>query len=349
MYNTVMKKHDARSLPPEVQQYNRDLAIRLFQDGKTRKDIARIIGVNYVTVCDWIRAWRKGGENALQLKKRGRGSEEQRLLTKKQEQVLRKLLTDRNPQQLKLPFALWNRKAIQSVIYQMWRVRIAIRTIGDYMKRWGFTPQKPLKRAYERSPKAVQHWLDDTYPGIKSRAKKEKAEIYWGDETGIRNDCQHSRGYAPKGQTPIVTINAKRFSTNMISAINNRGTLRFMMYNENMTARVLLRFMKRLIKDAGRKVVLILDNLRVHHAKLVKAWLKRHSSEIEVFYLPAYAPDLNPDEYLNNDLKNGIRTSSPARSQSDLQGKVIGHMRMLQQIPERVAAYFRHPSIKYAA
>ncbi len=349
MYNAVMKKHDARSLPREVQQYNRDLAIRLFQDGKTRKDIAGIIGVNYVTVCDWIRAWRKGGENALQLQKRGRGSEEQRLLTKEQEKALRKLLTDKNPQQLKLPFALWNRKAIQSVIYQMWRVRIAIRTIGDYMKRWGFTPQKPLKRAYERSPKAVQHWLDNIYPEIKSLAKQKNAEIYWGDETGIRNDCQHSRGYAPKGQTPIVTINAKRFSTNMISAINNRGTLRFMMYNENMTARVLLRFMKRLIKDAGRKVVLILDNLRVHHAKLVKAWLQRHSSEIEVFYLPAYSPDLNPDEYLNNDLKNGIRTSSPARNQADLKGKVIGHMRMLQQKPERVAAYFLHPSIKYAA
>lgn len=133
----------------------------------------------------------------------------------------------------------------------------------------------------------------------------------------------------------------------MISDINNRGTLRFMMYNENITARVLLSFMKRLIKDAGRKVVLILDNLRVHHAKLVKAWLKRHSSKIEVFYLPAYSPDLNPDEYLNNDLKNGIRTSSPARSQAALKGKVIGHMRMLQQKPERVAAYFRHPSIRY--
>jgi len=250
---------------------------------------------------------------------------------------------------MKLPFALWNRKAIKAVIAQMWGVRIAIRTVGDYLKRWGYTPQKPAKRAYERKPKAVKEWLDNTYPEIKRRASEEGAEIYWGDETGVRNDCQHSRGYAPKGKTPIVEINAKRFSTNMISAVNNRGTVRFMMYRENMTAKVLLRFMKRLIKDAGRKVFLVLDNLRVHHATLVKAWLARHVEKIEVFYLPAYSPDLNPDEYLNCDLKAGIRSAAPARNQSELTSKVQSHMRMLQKRPERVAKYFKHPAIRYAA
>jgi transposase len=344
-----MKKIDARKLPKEVQQHNRDQAIRLFRQGITRKEIASIVGVHYVVVCGWIRAWQQGGQDAITLKKRGRGSEEQRLLTKAQEDALKKLLCNKNPKQLKLPFALWNRKAIQSVIYQMWRVRIAIRTIGDYMKRWGFTPQKPAKRAYERSPKAVKKWLDETYPEIKRRARKENAEIYWGDETGVRNDCQHSRGYAPRGKTPIVEINAKRFSINMISALSNQGLLRFMMYEETMTARVLLRFLKRLIYDAGRKVFLVLDNLRVHHAKLVKAWLKKHIYEIEIFYLPAYSPDLDPDEYLNADLKAGIRSAAPARSKSDLKGKVFGHMRMLQRRPERIVKYFKHPSISYAA
>jgi transposase len=344
-----MKKHDARSLPKEVQQHNRNQAVRLFKQGKKRAEIAEIIGVHYVVVCDWIRAWKKGGSEALQLKKRGRTSEGQRLLTAEQEDALRNLLTVKNPQQLKLPFALWNRKAIQSVIYQMWRVRIAIRTIGDYMKRWGFTPQKPLKRAYEQNPKAVQKWLDTTYPEIKARARKERAEIYWGDETGVRSDCQHSRGYSPRGQTPVVSINAKRFSVNMISAITNRGTLRFMMYEQNLTARILLRFMKRLIKDAGRKVYLILDNLRVHHAKLAKAWVERHQSDIALFYLPSYSPDLNPDEYLNNDLKTGIRSSSPSRNKKDLKKKVIGHLRKVQKQPQRVSSYFMHPAVQYAA
>lgn len=348
-YVVGMKKHDARKLPKEVQQHNRHLAIRLFHEGKVRKEIATIVGVHYTVVCKWIRSWRKGGETAITLKKRGRGSVEQRMLTQSQETALKKLLTEKNPQQLKLPFALWNRKAIQSAIYQMWRIEIAIRTIGDYMKRWGFTPQKPIKKAYERNPEAVKNWLDITYPEIKKLAKTEGAEIYWGDETGIRNDCQHSRGYAPKGKTPTVVINAKRFSLNMISAVNNQGKLRFMVYEQNMNARVLLRFMRRLIKDAGRKVFMILDNLRVHHAKLVKAWLERHSDIIEVFYLPAYSPDLNPDEYLNCDLKTGIRTSSPSRSKAELKGKVISHMRMIQKKPARVSKYFEHPSIKYAA
>ena len=344
-----MKKQDARSLSQEVQQSNRNQAVRLFKMGKSRKDIADIIGVSYSAVCNWITAWRAGGDEAIVLRKRGRTSDSQKLLTEAQEKALKQLLVEKNPRQLKLPFALWNRKAIQSAVYHMWRVKIAVRTIGDYMNRWGFTPQKPIKRAYEQSPKAVQHWLDETYPEIKARAELENAEIYWGDETGSRNDCNHSRGYAPKGQTPVVEINAKRFSVNMISAINNRGLVRFMIYKSTMNARVLLRFFKRLIKDSGRKVFLILDNLRVHHAKLVKAWLQKHEDKIEVFYLPSYSPELNPDEYLNCDLKAGLRSASPARNENELKGKILGHMRMLQRMPHRVVKYFKHPAIRYAA
>jgi hypothetical protein len=170
-----------------------------------------------------------------------------------------------------------------------------------------------------------------------------------GDETGVRNDFQHSRGYAPRDKTPVVEINAKRFSINMISAINNQGLVRFMSDKQTMTAKVLLRFMRRLIKDASRKVFLILDNLRVHHEKLVKAWLKRHEKEIEVYSLPAYSPELSPDEYLNCGFKAGIRTSSPSRNEAELKGKVLGHMRKLQKKPERVASYFKLPSIRYAA
>lgn len=346
-----MKNTDSRSLSSEVQQHNRDLAIRLFQKGVKRKEIAEIIGVHYGVTCRWIRAWEKGDRKAkaIQLGKRGRRKGEQCVLTVEQEHNLQRLLADKNPKQLKLPFALWTRKAIQSVVYQMWRVNIAIRTIGDYLKRWGFTPQKPIRKAYEQNPKAVQEWLDVTYPEIKRRAAAEKAEIYWGDETGMRNDCQHSRGYAPRGKTPVVAINAKRFSLNMISAINNQGLLRFMLYEETMTARVLIKFMNRLVKDAGRKVFLVLDNLKVHHAKLVRRWLEKHPEKIEVFYLPSYSPELNPDEYLNCDLKSGVRIAAPSRNIEELKKTVIGHMRMLQKKPERVVKYFKHPSIKYAA
>jgi len=234
-------------------------------------------------------------------------------------------------------------------VWDLWHIRIARRTISTYLRCWGFTPQKPAERAYEQCSKAVQKWLDEDYPLIKERAKRIGAEIYWGDETGVRNQCQHTRGYAPKGQTPIIKTQAKRLSFNMISAITNQGTVRFMTYHETMTVKVLLRFLKRLIKDAKRKVFLILDNLRVHHAHLVRDWLKKHNDEIEVYYLPSYSPEMNPDEYLNGDLKQRIRSAAPARTMKQLKHTVVSHMRKLQRQPERIKSYFRHRDIAYAA
>ncbi|MCP4120990.1 MAG: IS630 family transposase, partial [Bacteroidetes bacterium] len=224
-----------------------------------------------------------------------------------------------------------------------------LRTVGNYLSQWGFTPQKPLKKAYEQSPTKVKKWLEDEYPQIKEKAKDEGAEIYWGDETGLRSDSQHGRGYAPRGKTPVIRLSAKRTSTNMISAITNQGKVRFQVYDGNMNAKLLIGFMKRLIKDAKRKVFLILDNLRVHHAKVVKAWLAEHEELIDVFYLPAYSPELNPDEYLNCDLKVGVHSKAPARNNKQLKGKVISHMRMLQKTPARVEKYFQHRKIQYAA
>lgn len=210
------------------------------------------------------------------------------------------------PDQLKLRYALWTREAVQQLMAQETGVKIAIRTLGEYLKRWGFTVQKPKKRAYEQRPAEVRQWLDQEYPAIHARAKAENAEIYWGDDTGLRSDSQHVRGYAPKGKTPVIRLNAKRESINLISALTNQGKVRFRVFDGTMNADILIDFMKRLIKDAKRKVFLILDNLRVHHAKVVKAWLAEHKDEIEVFYLPSYSPELNPDEYMNCDLKAGV-------------------------------------------
>ena len=197
--------------------------------------------------------------------------------------------------------------------------------------------------------KAVRKWLDEEYPFIKRRAKLFSGGIYWGDETGVRNQCQHARGYAPKGQTPIVKSTANRLSFNIISAITNQGTVRFMTYHETMTVKVLLKFFKRLIKDAKSKVFLILDNLRVHHAHLVRDWLEHHKDEIEVYYLPSYSPEMNPDEYLNGDLKYHIRSAAPARNMSQLEKTVVGHMRQLQKHLERIRSDFKHRDIAYAA
>jgi transposase len=270
-------------------------------------------------------------------------------LSETQAKEIQKLICDKSPDQLKLAFALWTRKAVQGLIQQRFQIVMPIRTVGDYLARWGFTPQKPAKRAYEQQPAAVKKWLDEEYPAIARKAKDEPADIYWGDETGVRNDCQHGRSYAPKGKTPVLRLPAKRTSLNMISALTNQGKVRFMIYRENMTAQVLITFMQRLVKDAPRKVFLILDNLKVHHAKLVQEWLAEHREQIEVFYLPSYSPELNPDEYLNCDLKDGVHSAPPTRTEKTLREKVTSHMRKLQKLPERIVKYFKHPSIAYAA
>jgi transposase len=340
---------DARTLPAAAQEEKRKQAVRLRKKGRSYREIAQLVGVHEQTVGKWIRAYNTQGVSAIKAQTRGRKSGAGRYLSEDQEKQIQKLIMDKTPDQLKLAYALWTRKAVQEVIGQETGVQLAIRTVGKYLALWGFTPQKPLKKAYEQNPQKVKQWLKEEYPAIKAQAKEEDAEIYWGDETGIRSDAQHERGYAPKGKTPVIRLNAKRESTNMISAINNQGKVRFQLYDGTMNADILINFMKRLIKDAKRKVILILDNLRVHHAKIVKKWLEKNKDKIEVFYLPAYSPELNPDEYLNCDLKAGVHSGKPARSKKGLKKKIISHMRMLQKRPTRVQKYFKHRCIQYAA
>ena len=210
-----------------------------------------------------------------------------------------------------MPFALWTRIAVQQLIRKLWGIEVPIRTIGDYLNRWDFTPQKPLKRAYEQNPKAVKKWLEDEYPAIQQKAKKEDAEIQWGDETGLCNDSYHGGSYSPRGKTPAIRLSAKCKRVNLISSITNQGKVRFMIYNTPMNADTFINFMKRLIKDTDRKIFLILDNLKVHHSDKARDWLLEHTDQIEVFFLPSYSPELNPDEYLNCDLKEGVHSGIP--------------------------------------
>lgn len=339
-------KIDTRKLPREVIEEKRRMAHRLRKRGLTRAEIGVELGGVHA---DTVGRWLKLDSRNLKVNRGGRKEGEARRLSAAQEKQIRSLIVDKTPDQLKMPYVLWTRKAVGELILLKLGIKVPIRTIGDYLKRWGMTPQKPLKKAYEQSSKAVQHWLEQDYPEIKAQAKRENAEIYWGDETGMRNDSQHERGYAPKGKTPVVRLNANRTSTNMISAITNQGAVRFRVFDGTMNTDILIDFCKRLIKTATRKVYLILDNLRVHHAKLFKTWLADNEDRIQVYYLPSYSPELNPDEYLNCDLKCGVHSGKPARSKDQLKSKVISHMRMLQKKPARVAKYFHHEKIQYAA
>ena len=338
-------KLDARTLPASAIEEKRRQSHELRKHGLTRAQIGEIVGVHADTVGRWLHM----DKSELGLKRRGSRPGDRRLLTAKQEQQIQRLIIDKAPDQLKLPYALWTRESVRELILARCGIELAVRTVGDYLKRWGMTPQKPQKRAYEQRAPEVQRWLREEYPRIQARAKREQAEIYWGDETGLRNDCQHERGYALKGKTPTIRLNANRVSLNMISAITNQGKVRFRFFEENMNADVLIDFFMRLLKDAKRKVFLILDNLRVHHCNPVKEWLKSHKKMIEVYYLPSYSPELNPDEYLNCDLKAGVHSGMPARDKSQLKQKASKHMRMLQRKPKRVRSYFENEFICYAA
>ena len=340
---------DARTLNQQTQYELRKQVVRLRKKGLDNQAISEIVGLCKSHVSTICKKYERGGLDAIKPGLRGRRHGAQRELTAEQEVGIQKLLVDKTPDQLKLSFSLWTRDAVRLAIKQIYGRDLPLRTISDYLKRWGFTPQKPTKRAYEQNPKLVAQWHETVYPEIQARAKQEKAEIHWGDETGIQNDAYNARGFAPKGKTPVVRINATKSRFNMISSITNRGKVRFMLYKENMSSQVLIRFMSRLVKGAERKIFLILDNLRVHHSKVVKAWLKEHENEIAVFYLPSYSPELNPDEYLNGDLKHCIRSGLPARSEKALAKKTRSFMRKLQNRPKHVSNYFKHPKIAYAA
>ena len=197
--------------------------------------------------------------------------------------------------------------AIRELIRVRFGVKLSVRGVGEYLARWGYTPQKAARRAYERDDEAVKLWLQREYPKIVARAKREKAEICWGDETGVRSDESRHRGYAPRGQTPIIKIQARRKSLSLIAAVTNQGKVRFMIYAGGITPQRLILFMRRLTKDAKRKVFLILDNLNVHKSRMVKDWLVANAKRIEVFYLQPYSPELNPSEYFNGDLKGAIQ------------------------------------------
>ena len=347
--NVGMEKIDARTHSPKTQYEIRKQVIRLRKQGIPNHVVADGVGVSVGHASRIWQSYLKEGSKAIKLGIRGRRKGEKRTLTAEQEAQVRRALIDKMPDQLKFPFALWTRDAVKLLIKQRFKLEMPIRTVGEYLKRWGFTPQKPVKRAYEQSSQAVQKWLDKDYPIIASRAKEEKAEIHWGDETGIQTGANRVRGFAPKGEKPVINLVAKKSHVSMISAITNQGKVRFMMYQDAMNSELLIKFMTRLTKDAGRKVFLILDNLRVHHGKNIKQWLEEHRDQIEIFYLPSYSPELNPDEYLNSNLKTKVHSGRPIRNRKDLEMKTRSFMRTLVKRPAHVRSYFKHPKVGYAA
>jgi transposase len=344
-----MKHVDMRKLPAAAQEERRRQVIGLRRAGQTYDAIAAQVGLSPTGVFDICKRYAERGAAGLRTGPRGPEPGHGRFLDAEQEAEARDLIRGHTPDALGLPFALWSRAAVREPIRRRFGVRLAVRTMGTHLARWGFTAQKPLRRAYEQDPAAVRRWLRRDYPAIAARAKAEGGAVFWGDETGLRSDDVRGRSYAPRGRTPEVRVNHKRANLGLISAVTNKGELRWMVLDGAVTAEGLLRFLGRLVRDVDQKVFLILDRLPVHRSAKVRAWLAGREAEIEVFYLPGYSPELNPDEGVNGDLKQAVTRKEPARSKAQLKRAVVGHMRRLSKLPDRVRSFFGHKTFRYAA
>ena len=342
-----MKIQDARSLPAVAQEDLRRKAVKAVLDGMKQVDVAKLLCVTRQAIGKWVKACREDGTKALKAKRKGRprgGS-----LLPWQAAQIAKALIDRNPDQLKLPFYLWTREAVAQLIERRFGIQLSIWTVGRYLAHWGFTPQKPMRRAFEQKPEEVRRWLEEDYPSIRKQAKREKAEICWGDEMGLRSDHAAGRSYSRRGHTPVIPGTGKRFGCNMISSITNRGHLNFMVFNKKFQSDVFTNFLRRLVRQSNRKVFLIVDSHPVHHSKKVKKWLKKNEKHICLFYLPGYSPELNPDELLNQNVKTNAVGRHRAGNQKELISNVRNYLHSRQKQPCIVKKYFQEKHVRYAA
>jgi transposase len=341
-----MKKQDARFLSPRAQEDLRRRVVAAVMGGIYQAEAARTFGVSRQSVNNWIQKCRSGGLRQLKARRRGRPSVQR--LAPHQAATAVRLITDRCPDQLKLPFVLWTREAVGELLARRFGVRVSVWTVGRYLRHWGFTPQKPVRRAYERDPEVIRKWLREKYPAIRARARREGAEIHWGDEMGLRSDHQSGRSWGRRGQTPVIPGTGRRFGCNMISTITNRGRLYFMVFKERFNARVFIRFLKRLTRQIGRKVVLIVDEHPAHKAGETTRWLTAQQEHLQMYFLPPYSPELNPDELLNQDVKTNAVGRRRAIDQADLMANVRGYLRSTQKMPHVVRSYFQEQHVRYA-
>jgi transposase len=340
---------DTRTLSPEAQEQIRLRSVHMVLEGATHATVAESMKVSLLSIGRWMATYRSEGWDGLKLRKRGRSKGDGAKLSLKQERRIQSMLVDRTPDQYLLSFALWTRQAVRDLIAKEYQIVLGLTTVGLLLKKWGFTPQRPARRAIEQRPSDVKAWLEQRHPAMAERAKQENAEILWADEAAVKTEAHHLRGFAPQGQTPILRQPARAKHVSLISAIGSRGTMEWMAISETMNSETFIRFLSQLIKHRTRKVFLVVDNLRVHHSRMVKEWVELHKEQIELFYLPSYSPDLNPDEYLNNYLRQNVTKGGVPRDQDSLGVALYSTMRHLGRNPEIVAAFFRHPRVRYAA
>lgn len=331
-----------------AQRLLRRQVVQAVRGGMTQTAAAQTYGASLRAVSNWVRLDRRGGLRALRLKRRGRPAGGG-LLKEKQAARIRALIVGQMPDQLQLPFYLWTRAAVAALIHRTYGLAVSLVTVGRYLKAWGMSPQKPVRRAYERTDAAITRWLSQEDPALARQAKRERAVLYWGDEMGLRSDHVTGCSYAPVGETPVTRATGQRFGCNMISAITNKGALAFMVFQGKFRAPVFVQFLTRLLKSVRRRIYLIVDGHPVHRSAVVTRFVVRHPKRLRLIQLPGYCPELNPDELLNQDVKtHGLGKSRPA-NRTELLKTVRRHLYRRQNQPQVIKNFFQEQHVRYAA
>ena len=341
-----MQKLDGRRLDHKTREQIRMRAVQQIEAGASPEVVAQALGFHRSCIYEWIAKYREGGLDALKTKPiAGRP----RKLDGKHLSKLYRIITRKSPLQLKFPFALWTRSMIRELIRDEFGVRLSDVSVGRLLKKLGLSPQKPLRRAYQQNAEAVEQWRQETYPQIKRMAKRVGATIFFEDEASVRSDYHSGTTWAPIGQTPVVSSTGARFSVNLISAISAQGALRFMLVQGRFNAAVFVNFLKRLLSDIDQRVFLIVDGHPVHRAAKVKRFVASTNGRLQLFFLPSYSPELNPDELVWNHLKRHRVGKAMIAGPDHLKALVLNHLRSLQKLSAIVRGFFHEPHVRYAA
>jgi len=325
-----MRKTDARKLDHKTLTVVRQRAVASVQEGHSPELVAKTTGIARATMYGWLAKYRNGGWGALDARKRGGRPPK---LDGRALQWIFRTVTMKNPLQLKFTYALWTAKMVGKVIADRFGVKLSKASVCRLLAQLGLTPQRPVWRAYQQKPEEVQRWLKQEYPKIRSLARREKAQIFFGDEAGVRSDHHAGTTWAVQGKTPVVSSTGARFGLNMISAVSAQGEFRFMVIRGRVGAARFIEFIKRLVHGSDRKIFLIVDGHPSHKARKVAAFIesKPMKKRFRLFFLPPYSPELNPDERVWNDLKNNAIGRHTITSPKQLHRAVVSHLRLINQ------------------
>lgn len=340
-----MENRDGRQLSHETLEEIRIRAVLQVETGESPEAVIKVLGFSRRCIYNWLAAYREGGLDALKAKKlEGRPTK----LSGKQIQQLYGFIINKTPLQFNFAFALWTCALIRELICKKFNVHLSEVSVSRLLKKLGLSPQRPLFRAYQQDPSRIEAYLKEEYPKIKKRAKARGARIFFGDEASIRSDYHSGTTWAPKGETPVIRTTGARFKINMVSAISARGELRFMLTEKGLTADLFIEFLKRLMKGADGPVFLILDGHAVHHSRKVRSFVESTEGMLELYYLPGYSPELNPDETVWAHVKHHSVGKQVITGPVQFRFLVLGTLRRLQKLPSLIMRFFEAKDLRYA-